>query len=81
MELSFIHEKIEHIEDKLIEIETKIDKIIECLEEKVNPNCEKMNQHINFIEKIYDNVKNPLGYFCNLINYHTTSDRIYSLES
>ena len=40
-----------------------------------------MGEHIDFIEKIYDNVKSPLGYLCNKINYLKGNDNNkYSLE-
>tara|TARA_B110001450_G_scaffold256170_1_gene285703 strand:- start:1507 stop:1728 length:222 start_codon:yes stop_codon:yes gene_type:complete len=47
-------------------IETKLDRIIDILE-KNTENCNKMSSHIDFIEAIYDNVKNPLGYICEKI--------------
>ena len=33
-----------------------------------------MANHIDFIEKIYDNIKSPLGFLCNKINYLTQND-------
>ena len=27
-----------------------------------------MNEHITFVESIYENVKNPLGFFCKFID-------------
>ena len=39
----------------------------------------KMSQHIDFIERVYDNVKNPLGYICNKLNYYTSNTQ-YDLE-
>lgn len=87
MELNFLHERIEEIEDKLELIDTniqnltkKINTIIDLLETNVNPNCEKMGQHINFIECIYENVKHPLGYFCSFINHRTETNN-YSLTN
>ena len=38
-----------------------------------------MSQHIDFIERVYDNVKNPLGYICNKLNYYTSNTQ-YDLE-
>ena len=41
-----------------------------------------MNNHIDFIESIYDNVKNPLGFLCNKINYLRVDDnKSYNLEN
>ncbi len=27
-----------------------------------------MNEHINFVENIYDSIKNPLGFICQKVN-------------
>ena len=51
---------MEDIERRLSEIEKKVDLILNLLEENVKPNCDKMGSHINFVESVYDNVKNPL---------------------
>ena len=47
----------------------------------VKKNTQKMGEHIDFIERIYDNVKSPLGFLCNRINYlKGNSVTQYSLE-
>ena len=51
------------INEKLDRIEEKLDKLLNQSYDNKN-NCEKMSKHIDFIEHIYDNVKNPLGYIC-----------------
>ena len=56
------------INKKIETIEKKIDKIINLLDGDVKQNCNKMGEHIEFIENIYDRVKNPLGFICNRIN-------------
>ena len=73
---------MEDIERRLNEIEKKLDLILSLLEENVKPNCDKMGSHINFIESVYDNVKNPLGFICNKVNYFRGSEtKPYSLEN
>ena len=53
----------------------KIDYIIELLSnnnknmEDINMECKKMSEHIDFIDNVYDNVKNPLGYLCNKLSF------------
>lgn len=54
------------ITSRIENIETKLDRIIDILE-KNTEDCKKMSSHIDFIETIYDNVKNPLGYICEKI--------------
>ena len=68
-------------EERLIRIEGKLDLILKLLEEDVKPNCGKMGSHIDFVEDVYDNVKNPLGFICNKVNYLRGTDNTpYSLE-
>ena len=73
-----IENKIELIDKNINEIIININKILNLLENKINPNCQKMGEHINFIEKIYENVKHPLGFFCSFINTSTDTNN-YSL--
>jgi hypothetical protein len=54
------------ISARIENIEKKLDRIIEILE-KNTEDCNKMSSHIDFIETIYENVKNPLGYVCEKI--------------
>lgn len=62
-------------------IETKLDTIIDILNHNISKNTQKMANHIDFIETIYNNVKSPLGFLCNKLNYLKGSDNEkYSLE-
>lgn len=80
MQVSYLNERIDELEDKIDILNIKIDKILNLLNEKVEPNCEKMGSHINFVENIYENVKNPLNFFCNKINNYLESDTTHKLE-
>ena len=85
--------KIDDIENKLNNIEIALEKInnnIELLHNNINSKqnidnevlqeCKKMGAHIDFIENVYDNVKNPLGYICKKIGYLTgSSEERYTL--
>jgi hypothetical protein len=48
-------------------LERKIDKIISILEKDISKNTQKMGEHIDFVENVYENVKHPLSFVCNLI--------------
>lgn len=71
---------MEDIEKRLSKLEEKIDMILDILQNNVQPNCNKMGSHITFVESVYDNVKNPLGFICNKVNYLRGSEP-YSLEN
>jgi hypothetical protein len=43
--------------------------------------CNKMSGHIDFVENVYDNVKNPLGFICNRVSKLIGSDEQYTLEN
>jgi hypothetical protein len=72
---------IENINERVIRIEKKLDLILKLLEKDIKPNCTKMGSHIDFVEDVYDNVKNPLGFICNKVNYLSGNDDVYSLEN
>jgi len=69
-DLDFVKNKIVKLENQFKIIETKIDKILEVLEK----DCKKMNDHIDFVENVYDNVKMPFYYIMNKVNYLVSSD-------
>ena len=62
-----LESKMNKIEIQINQIEDKIDKILEIVETNKN-NCQKMSSHIDFIERIYENVKAPMDYICNNVN-------------
>jgi hypothetical protein len=63
-----IKSKLDSLEYKLIDLEVKLNKILELLENDVAPNCNKMSTHIDFVDKVYDTVKSPLNFMCNKVN-------------
>ena len=65
----------------MIDLEVKLNKITELLENDVAPNCNKMSSHIDFVENVYDNVKNPLGFLCNKVSGFMGSNDNYSLDN
>lgn len=79
--IKILNDKINEIDNKISEIDDKLSDILILLERDVKPNCNKMNNHIDFIENIYQNVKNPLGFLCNKINYIRTDNTNYNLEN
>lgn len=61
--------KDEDLENRLELIEKKLDKLIFLTETEVKPECKKMGGHIDFVEKVYENVKAPLGFICNKLRF------------
>ena len=72
-------ESIKQLHIKLDNINDKLDRIMDILNRDVKEKCDKMGEHIDFIENVYDNMKNPLGYLCNKLNSFSGNTR-YSLE-
>lgn len=66
--------KLDSLEYKLIDLEVKLNKIIDLLERDITPNCNKMSSHIDFIDTVYDTVKSPLNFMCNKINILSGND-------
>lgn len=69
-----IKSKLDSLEYKLIDLEVKLNKITELLERDIKPNCNKMSSHIDFVDKVYDTVKSPLGFICNKVNMLSGSE-------
>ena len=63
-----IKNKIDSLEYKLIDLEVKLNIILELLENDIAPNCNKMSSHIDFVDKVYETVKSPLNFMCNKVN-------------
>ena len=76
-----LEDKLKIIEDDIKKMDEKLDLILAFLEKDVSENCKKMGEHIDFVEKVYDNVKNPLGYLCNKLNYFSSENDTYTLEN
>ena len=76
-----IEDEIKIINNKIDLLNEKLDNIINILNIDIKKNTEKMGDHIDFIERIYDNVKHPLGYLCNKISYLSKSNKdLYLLD-
>ena len=74
-----VEERVQNLEQHQQRIEDKLDQIMEILESKVSKNCEKMSEHIDFIDTVYDNVKNPLGFICNKVGSIMGSSENYAI--
>ena len=62
-------------------IEKKLDQILEVIDKKISKSCNKMSSHIDFVENVYDNVKNTLGFLCNKVSGFMGSNDNYSLDN
>ena len=56
--------RIDKLENKIQDIENKLDLILKILHQEVKPNCQKMSEHINFVDGVYTQVKKPMQYVC-----------------
>tara|TARA_B100000575_G_C23140764_1_gene663762 strand:+ start:3784 stop:4062 length:279 start_codon:yes stop_codon:yes gene_type:complete len=75
-----LEHKICSLEDKISVLDLKLNKIIELLEENVTKNCDKMGNHIDFVENVYNNVKHPLNFVCNKFNYLIGEQKELTIE-
>jgi hypothetical protein len=60
--------ELEEIREELREIRVQMDRIENLLLNNVEKNCKKMGEHIEFVESVYEKVKNPLSYICSKIS-------------
>ena len=66
--------KIEDLDKKIEELDKKLDIILEILHSNKS-SCKKMGDHIDFIENVYENVKNPLGFICTKVSQLTYGEK------
>lgn len=62
--LEEINNKIEILEIKLDQQNEKLDLILNIINNDIKNNCNKMSEHIDFIQSVYDRVKSPMYYIC-----------------
>ena len=76
-----VKSKLDSLEEKINDLDDKLSDILILLERDVKPNCNKMSNHIDFVDNVYDNVKNPLGFICSRVGKlssnesHTLTDK------
>jgi hypothetical protein len=54
----------------------KLDLICKKMDGEILEECKKMGSHINFIESVYDSVRHPLNYICNIINIKSDNQQL-----
>ena len=69
-----IYIKLNILENKVNDLDVKLDKILLLLE-KNSEDCKKMSSHIDFIDGVYENVKAPMNYICDTMNNRFIDNR------
>jgi hypothetical protein len=60
-----IEHQLKELTDRIDVIEKKLDLILQKLDVSVIKNCDKMGNHIDFVNGVYATVKVPLNYISN----------------
>ena len=64
---SCIRIEIMNLKKKVERMEEKLDSVLEKLDTSIIKNCDKMGDHIDFVNNVYDTVKVPLHYLSNKV--------------
>lgn len=64
---SCIRNEITILKNKIEGMEEKLDAIMQRMENSIIKNCDKMGDHIDFVNNVYDTVKVPLHYLSNKV--------------
>ena len=67
MNTLFLKNGLNNINERLDKIENNIEEILKILR-YIEPDCHKMGDHINFVEKVYENTRKPLNFIINQVN-------------
>jgi hypothetical protein len=62
-----IRNDIKFLKNQVERIEEKLDAIMQKLDTNIIKNCDKMGEHIDFVNNVYDTVKVPLHYISNKV--------------
>jgi hypothetical protein len=62
-----IRNEIAILKNKIERMEEKLDAILQRMENSIIKNCDKMGDHIDFVNNVYDTVKVPLHYLSNKV--------------
>jgi uncharacterized coiled-coil protein SlyX len=76
-----LNDNLEKTRDKVDLLEKNMEKINNKIDSDVLVECKKMGSHIDFIEDIYDNVKHPLDFICNKVNYLSGSQKLNTITN
>ncbi|QKF93727.1 hypothetical protein QKU48_gp0269 [Fadolivirus algeromassiliense] len=71
--LKLIIEKLNAIENRINELDTKIEVIKQQIN-KCESSCKTMDEHINFVEETYQTLRTPLDFIKNKVNYLSGND-------
>ncbi len=63
-----IRNEITNMKCQVERIEEKLDIILQKLDNSIIKNCDKMGDHIDFVNNVYETVKVPLHYISNKIH-------------
>ena len=84
-ELNEIYNKISKLEDRFDNIEKKLNKLLEKFQilDELEPQCKKMTEHIDFVEGVYDKVKQPMHFIFDKISQlkNITSGKNIEIEN
>ena len=62
-----IRNEIVILKSKIERIDEKLDAILQKMNTNIIKNCDKMGEHIDFVNNVYDTVKVPLHYISNKV--------------
>ena len=62
-----IRNEITILKNKIERMEEKLDAILQKMDTNIIKNCDKMGDHIDFVNNVYDTVKVPLHYISNKV--------------
>lgn len=62
-----IRNEITNLKNQVDKIEEKLDAILQKMDNNIIKNCDKMGDHIDFVNNVYDTVKVPLHYISNKV--------------
>jgi len=78
-----MEKEIEEIKVRLECIESKLDLLLLRLDDNLlnnlSNNCNKMGEHIDFVDSVYETLKKPLEFVSSKVNYISSNNEVKKL--
>jgi hypothetical protein len=62
-----LRNELTNLKNQVERMEEKLDAILQKMDTNIIKNCDKMGEHIDFVNNVYDTVKVPLHYISNKV--------------
>lgn len=68
VEIELLHEKLNKLDKDMQTLCSMVETLQRTIDNNISPKCDKMGNHIDFIDDVYKTVKHPLEFVCRRVS-------------